>query len=205
MTSFKSRPTPSPANNEPALPDLILKALAAHPAGISEYELIKWIKESGFEAFQHVAFWDQLSLFQTHFLLFHTLYQLKDRLWLQKRGTLEINALNIILLPANDTADQQLANHDPLREYYLNLDNLANTTEQDISELLVNFWKQLSNEDKRAAALAELDLRDPVDFATIKQQHRRLVMQHHPDRGGNKEKLQAINAAMDLLKEMCNN
>lgn len=193
---------PCQATHDPALPELILEALEIHPSGISEYELIQWIKKRGHRAFQDIAFWNRLSLFETHFVLFHTLYQLKDRLWRQNRGTLEINVLNIVLLPQRTSTSGSLADHDPLRDYYLDLDNLANTTDADIRELLATFWQRISRHDKRAAALAELGLCDPVDDVAIKKQHRRLVMQHHPDRGGNKEKLQAINAAMELLRDI---
>ncbi len=185
--------------------NLILEALQAHPMGISEYDLIKWLKNNGAANFQDVVFWDRLSLFQTHFILFHTLYKLKDRCWKIQNATLSINPLNIMLLPSSETNTRDLASHDPLMEYYLDLDNLINTSEQDVTGLLEAFWRTLGHNDKRKAALEELELRDPVDFATIKQQHRRLVMQHHPDRGGRKEKLQSINAAMDLLEEIGKN
>lgn len=182
-----------------SLIDLVQHALETHPLGISEYELIQWLKNSGHEIFQNVTFWDRLSLFQTHFILFHTLYQLKQRCWESNQTTLDINPLNIVLLPAKIGAGSELAEHDPLMDFYLDIDNLKNTSENDVAELLTNFWNMLSNKDKRSAALRELELTDPVDYTNIKLQHRRLVMQHHPDRGGNKEKLQTINAAMDFL------
>jgi len=189
-------------NPDISLADLVLQALDAHPLGISEYELIQWLKNTGHEPFQDVVFWDRLSLFQTHFILFHTLYQLKQRCCESNRGKLEINPLNIILLPIGKSAGCDVVEHDPLLDYYLDIDNLKNTSENDIAELLTNFWNTLSNKDKRSAALRELELNDPVDYVTIKHQHRRLVMQHHPDRGGSKEKLQTINTAMDLLNNL---
>jgi len=189
-------------NPDISLADLVLQALEAHPLGISEYELIQWLKNTGHESFQDVEFWDRLSLFQTHFILFHTLYQLKQRSWGHNSATLEINPLKIILLPVGNSAGSDVIEHDPLMDYYLDIDNLKNTSENDIAELLTNFWRTLSNQDKRSAALRELELDDPVDYVKIKHQHRRLVMRHHPDRGGNKEKLQAINAAMDFLNNL---
>ncbi len=53
--------------------------------------------------------------------------------------------------------------------------------------------------DERRDALAELELTDPVDWRAIKSQHRQLAMRHHPDRGGDEARLQAINAAMNVL------
>ena len=185
-----------------SLADLVLRALTAHPLGISEYELIQWLKNAGHKSFKEVEFWNRFSLFQTHFILFHTLYKLKHQCWENNRGRLEINPLKIILLPIEDSAENKVAEHDPLMDYYLDIDNLKKTTDHDITDLLSNFWRTLSYHDMRAAALQELELDDPVDYVKIKHQHRRLVMQHHPDRGGNKEKLQAINAAMDVLEKI---
>jgi len=65
--------------------------------------------------------------------------------------------------------------------------------------MLGRFWSRLGNTDRRAEALRELDLRDPVSETEIKKRYRTLVMQHHPDRGGSKEKIQSINAAMSIL------
>lgn len=189
-------------NPDTSLADLVLQALETHPLGISEYDLIQWLKNTGHELFQDVTFWDRLSLFQTHFILFHTLYQLKQRSWGDNQTTLDINPLKIILLPARNSAASDMVEHDPLMDYYLDIDNLKNTSENDVAELLTNFWNTLSNKDKRGAALRELELSDPVDYPNIKLQHRRLVMRHHPDRGGNKEKLQTINAAMDFLNKL---
>jgi curved DNA-binding protein CbpA len=54
------------------------------------------------------------------------------------------------------------------------------------------------NKDKKTA-LSILELDDPSDLKEIKGQYRKLAMRHHPDRGGSKEKLQAINGAMKTL------
>ncbi len=168
--------------------------------GISEYELMLWLKKTGHKTYQEVAFSDRLSLFQAHFILFHALYQLKLQLAAENIATLDINPLRIILLPIDKGNHTEIDKHDPLMDYYLDIDNLRNTTDHDIAELLTCFWQTLGNNEQRNAALAELELEDPVDYAQIKRQHRRLVMTHHPDRGGSKEKLQTINAAMDLLE-----
>ncbi|GAO35480.1 hypothetical protein SCT_0867 [Sulfuricella sp. T08] len=47
-----------------------------------------------------------------------------------------------------------------------------------------------------------LRLADPVDDPEIKRRYRELAMEHHPDRGGEMEKLQAINAAKGLLEPL---
>ena len=188
----------------PPLAKLVIEAFKQHPLGLSEYELIQWIKKHGDHVFECVNFWDRLSLFQTHFMLFHTLYQLKTQFAESNTGRLDINPLRIMLLPSNVTNNKDIADYDPLQEYYLDVTHLENTTDTEIADLLVKFWQAMGKPDKRAAALAELELEDPVEFSVIKQQHRRLVMKHHPDRGGSNEKLQSINTAMDILKQLQN-
>ena len=65
--------------------------------------------------------------------------------------------------------------------------------------MLASFWNKVNHYDNREAALAELGLKDPIDDESIKQEYRRLAMQHHPDRGGDTDKLQKINDALALL------
>lgn len=173
--------------------------LRAHPAGLSEYELIKTLEAENEDDFSNDCLRDTLSLFQTHFLLFHALYQLDKQLWEAQTARLDIHTLCIQLLPFKAPPSSQLSNHDPLREYYLDLNNLENTDAGDVDVLLTQFWSRFVGDDDRRQALAALELKDPVDWPAIKTQHRRLAMQHHPDRGGDETRLQAINAAMEIL------
>jgi len=177
----------------------LLDVLRAHPAGLSEYDLIKILEADGEPGFEADRLRDSLTLFQTHFLLFHSLYRLDEQLVSEGENRLEITALRIQLLSQRATLDTALANPDPLRAYYLDLDNLKNTDAEDVEALLVRFWERFVGNDERRAALEVLELKEPTDWATIKQQHRKLVMAHHPDRGGDKERLQEINAAIEVL------
>lgn len=52
-----------------------------------------------------------------------------------------------------------------------------------------------------AEALAILDLPPHADAEAIRQAHRRLVAQVHPDRGGSADLTRRVNAARDLLLE----
>lgn len=177
------------------------EVLHAHPAGLSEFELIKQLqtnKETGFES---DCLKDNLALFQTHFFLFHNLYQLSNRLSQQGEWRLSISALCIQLTPVSGDNTQELAPTDPLREYYLDLNNLENTDAEDIEALLNQFWQYFLRNDERRDALGVLELKDPVDWPAIKTRHRQLAMQHHPDRGGDEKRLQEINAAMHLLAQ----
>ena len=65
--------------------------------------------------------------------------------------------------------------------------------------MLASFWNIYNKFENREEALAELGLKDPVDDKVIKKEYRRLIMQHHPDRGGDTEKLQKLNDVIKLL------
>jgi len=177
----------------------LLEVLRAHPAGLSEFELIKRLQADGESAFEADCLRDSLSLFQTHFFLFHSLYRLRDQLSQSGDGRLDIHTLRIQLLPIGDGMDGQLAEHDPLRDYYLNLDNLKDTGRAEVEALLNRFWQGFVRDDERRAALAVLELESAAEWGEIKAQHRRLAMKHHPDRGGDDQRLRDINAAMDVL------
>jgi len=178
----------------------IEQQLRSRPEGMNEHTLIRQLQAGDDNILPHGQLHDSLALFQIHFILFHALYRLRDQLWQQQRGHIEVEPLLIRLWPYR-AGQQDLSRNDPLRNYYLDLDNLETTNEQDVDDLLAAFWRRLGSGDGRRTALDELGLCDPVDDQTIKQTWRKLVMQHHPDRGGDKAKLQIINAAMDWLRK----
>jgi hypothetical protein len=178
----------------------LFKLLQSHPQGLSEYELLKRLQASDKNAFTQLSFRDSYKLFHSHFILFHLLYTLREKCWQDGSAHLVINPLKILLLPYAKRNTRFLTHRDQLRDYYLDLSNLKNTTEEDVANLLTNFWKGFQAGDQRQQALEILELQDPVDAPTIKQQYRRLAMRHHPDRGGDKKSLQAINDAMSVLK-----
>ncbi len=181
-----------------SLDDLLFEALQGHPQGISEHALLKHLQTNEHAASLHCSFKDNHSLFRAHFLLFHTLYRLRDRLWADRAAHLEIDTLCLRLHPYSG-GQSEIGPHDALREYYLDLSNLEDTTRDDVDAMLQDFYSSLANTDRRAQALAALELTDPVSDREIKRQYRRLAMQHHPDRGGSKERLQVLNAAMRIL------
>ncbi len=184
------------------LPELFYAAieqeLDQHPAGISEYELISALRARGFFEFLPAPPASPHQLFRAHFLLFHALYSLKGRLLSSRQGDLTIGALCIRRMPCS-SGTGALTPSDPLQCYYLDWKNLDGTTEDDVYGLIASFWKRLDSIDNREAALATLGLEDPVSDEIIKTSWRRLAMEHHPDRGGDNGRLQAINAAVDQL------
>ncbi|MBI4862544.1 MAG: DnaJ domain-containing protein [Candidatus Riflebacteria bacterium] len=175
----------------------LLATLTASAGPITEHQLLARLKGRGFPMFD-LPFADNWSLFRAHFLLFHCLYRARDTLWTEQKGHLHIHALRIELAPYSP-APAGLVDHDPLREYYLDLSQLEETTEAKVEEMISSFWTRLASLEGRPAALAELGLVDPVDDRTIKRRYRELAMRHHPDRGGCKKQQQRINAAMRRL------
>lgn len=171
--------------------------LVRHPEGIGEHALLGLLRDEYFP-FLGESPWRPHVLFCAHFLLFHGLYQLRDRAWLAGQAHIEISAMNIRWLPYCSQSDA-LVRPDSLRNYYLDLSNLENTSERDVDELLASFWSRFQSLEARAEALQKLGLEDPVDAATIKKTYRQLAMRHHPDRGGDTERLQAINGAVAVL------
>lgn len=166
---------------------------------ISEYELLNQLQEQGYFTFMDQRPAPPHVLFCAHFLLFHVLYQLRDRLWQSQCGHLQISPLAIAILEYQP-GEMQLTEHDPLRDYYLDLAQLHTTSAEDVNELLDAFWCELSRSGQREEALACLGLSDPVSEQEIRSRYKQLVMQHHPDRGGDHHALQELNRAMSLLQ-----
>jgi hypothetical protein len=183
------------------LSDQLHVLLRAAPAGISEFQLIQQLKARHSTHIPNLGLADKLVLFRTHFLLFNALYQLRERLWGRQEAHLEIGPLCVQLQPWRP-GTQALAEHDPLRDYYLNLQHLRDTTERDVEKLLASFWTRMQGGDEKRAALElfELDGDRPLNLAVIKQRYRQLVSIHHPDRGGSTSRLQSINLAMEILE-----
>lgn len=185
---------------------LLEPILERHPDGLSEYELLKQL--AGQSSFFAKSDTDSpsrgLSLFQRHFLLFHCLYLLEQRYRANQSGILIISALEIKLRPYRDDnetnqADAALTTPDPVRDYYLDITQLQATSEHDLDEMLGKFWLALARYDTRDETLALLGLSDPVDDLTIRKKYRELVMQHHPDRGGDTDTILQLNAAISKL------
>lgn len=183
-------------NDETSPAAQLLELLHAAPEGLSEYQLL--LRLSRTERLPS----DTLELFRAHFLLFHTLYRLRDQLHAEHLALLQISPLCIRLLPYQ-AGESALSENDPLREYYLNLDHLRDTGAEDVQKLLEVFWIRLLGGEEKQSALAVLELdthTGELDLSIIRQRYRQLVSRHHPDRGGSTQRLQSINHAMETLQ-----
>jgi hypothetical protein len=153
-----------------------------------------------------------LSLFRCHFLIHNALYRLKYLALSHKQYNISISSMSITLNPYDtcpttntflpDTSE--LGPCSKLGLFYLDLTQLNQTQEQDVNNLLDQFWKKFYNPQQKNQALTTLKIHPDeqvnIDFKSIKKQYRRLVMQHHPDRGGDANKLIAIQQAMQCLE-----
>lgn len=179
---------------------ILREILDTHPAGMSEYDLLKGLAEHDVSLFNEDYFESPLGLFQRHFLLFHCLHLLRDKLRTTRQGDMNIHCLGIQLMPYSHTSSGHPALPDPLAGYYLDLDNLKSTDESDVLRMLDNFWQKFAGDDQRDEALAVMELTHPTSYPVIRQQYRRLAMQWHPDRGGELAQFQRLEWAMGILR-----
>lgn len=187
-----------------ALETRLGELLAAHPTGISEHELLKILRREQ-PLFAGFSAREPLSLFRGHYLLFHVLYRLRDRLARERRGRLAIDPLRIALEPLavaepGETVAALAPGRLDLAGWYADLQCLTTVTAAEVGEWLRQFHMARRANERRGAALAVLGLRDPVDAAAIKGHYRRLAMRHHPDRGGDGQRLREIHAALAVLE-----
>jgi len=172
--------------------------LQQNPLGFKEYDLIEHLNEINIFKNKGERKSASLQLFQKHFLLFHVLYLISEKMIHNKSGCLRISPLLIQKLSYNE-AETELGEFDPMREYYMDLNNMQKATEETVDELLTSFWTQYLRNDTRQEALEILGLSDPVNDQQIKSTYRSLVNTHHPDKGGDKEKIQVLNKAYAQL------
>lgn len=180
------------------LEPVVESLLAEHPEGLEEQGLLRRLRErrdTDMPAERPVT---PLALFRAHFVLFHVLYRLRDRLRSERRGDVRIDPACIRLL-AYDPGEAALDAPDRLRAYYLDLANLERTGAADVARLLRGFERDRRRHAARAEALATLGLGEAADRAAIRHQYRRLAMRHHPDRGGDPERFATIRAAAEIL------
>ncbi|RMF13546.1 MAG: molecular chaperone DnaJ [Gammaproteobacteria bacterium] len=171
-------------------------------APIREYDLIRTLSAPPWALFDPTALRLPLSLFQTHFLLFHSLYRLRNSWLADQAGILVIDPLGIRLLPWLP-GTQALVEQDKLATYYQNIDNLFQTSESDVEAMLDHFFRCLLNPHQRAEALETLGLPETCsNLEVVRNRYRELAMRHHPDRGGCVREFQSIQSAWQYLKKV---
>lgn len=191
------------------MPARLFAILQQYPDGLSEYDLLHELHGASQVALARAPFHSELALFQAHFLLFNALYRLRDQLIASGAHGLDIHVLRIVLTPGQGSPTDQgesssprraISAYDPLRDYYLDIHQLAKTGADEVAQLLGDFWMAYFAVESRAAALAELGLVEPVDMHAIRRRYRELAMRLHPDRGGDPDAFRRLLSARQLLE-----
>ncbi len=174
--------------------------LRAYPAGISEYELIRALSSAGESRFDADCLCNNLSLFQTHFFLFHNLYQLHEQLWhneLEERNRtmfiiakpLLFSMLFIMMMGfggcrglTHNRAETQVDHADPslkTRNYALQTDVLFATVLEAIKTL--PRWQVVSQDLKKGEIIATRTSRlfrfvDDVQIQVLEKTEREIAI-----------------------------
>ncbi len=194
--------------------ELLAIIILESPEGFSEHQLLSQLQRPPYNFFAKDALQDPLLLFQTHFLLFHCLYQLRRQWHLDGRGWLEISALSIVIQPltaapqesilgARKQPKYDMLSADPLAQYYLDWSHFSATNSADVEALLASFWQQVNHpiaSESLQQALIYMELEAPVAKRDLKVQYRRLAQRYHPDKGGDSEHFKNICRAYHQLK-----
>lgn len=177
----------------------ILKILAKQDTPIKEYHLIQMIKQHPFVALFETSE-NELQLFRQHFVTMNSLYQLQALLF-PKKYKINITPLAIQLVLFNhDISANSLQLNDPLKDYYLDWQNLYETDGSDVQQLLHSFWERFSNINQREYLLNQLGLQVNATPSQIKKRYFELARRYHPDHGGNAIKFQHISKVYQQLK-----
>lgn len=192
----------TPDQNPLILP--LIDQLSFWCQGMSEFDLIRSLQQlPGLKNLSLSA--NVKCLFDTHFMLFNALYVIDTCLREKSLHYLEIGALNIQLFqrqPADIglqlTADTA---HVSLRDYYLDISQLRDTSAEDVDFMLAGFWRQFFSQDQLAESYAALDLNADAQWFEVKQRYKQLAAIHHPDKGGNNESFTRIANAYECIKQ----
>ena len=179
---------------------LLHSILSARPEGMAEHELLDVLQGEEIPLFVENERHDPLEIFQRHFLLFHLLYGLRDKLRQERSGDISIHCLKIVLQPPPRADGVSLPEvRDPLRDYYLDLGQLKDVERSDVEAMLERFWQMYAGYNCRDEALSILGLNEEAGRDEVKQRYRQLVRRHHPDRGGDPERFRQVKEAADSL------
>jgi len=166
--------------------------LAAH---LGELELMPTLDEA-----------PEKDLFKRNFLIMNALYQLQETLY--PKQWLQVEAMDIILMPMFRNASHVIDVEDPLREYYSQWEHYE-ASEGEVKRLLNEFWTRYrkfvggSNKDlNRQQALRLFELHDDATHFEIRKTWRKLALRWHPDRdNGNAEKFRILCEAWNILRQ----
>lgn len=184
-----------------------LDSVLCHGDKYKEFELIQLLQKPPYALFDSSALSNQLTLFQTHFLIYHCLYLLRQQYQQNDAGFLMITALEIQLINRQNQSPETQEDI-KLQSYYLELRHLQETTEAEVNALIDDFWLRMGgrivaqpsqSEIDEALRFFEVDVKT-ADWRTVKQQYRRKMHLLHPDKGGLTNDAQRAQQYFDILR-----
>jgi hypothetical protein len=200
--------------------DVLDVLLEENSEGFSEHQLLTLLQQQPHAFFAADALRNPLLLFQSHFLLFHCLYLLRNRWQKGNHAQLDISVLtikksrlnisNTLTPPSVEPFTEQkhsLFNADPMAQYYLDWSHFSTTSSNDVDELLNSFWKKVwspQQEEDIQQALIIMELEVAIPLPQLKQQYRRLAQRFHPDKGGDSDHFKKICQAFHQLRQYSN-
>ncbi|MDN3611588.1 DNA-J related domain-containing protein [Vibrio ostreicida] len=145
-------------------------------------------------------------LFKRNFLIMNALYQLQETLY--PDNWLQVQAMDIALLPQSQVFGHEIDVADPLRDYYLDWHNYE-AEEGEVKRLLNEFWTRYrefvgstnGNDMDRAKALSLFELPHDASPTEIRKTWRKLALKWHPDReNGNSDRFRILCEAWHVLR-----
>ncbi len=167
--------------------------LASH---LAELDLIPDLDES-----------PEKGLFKRNFLIMNALYQLQETLY--PKQWLQVEAMDIILMPMFRSAGHVIDVDDPLRDYYSKWEHYE-ASEGEVKRLLNQFWSRyrefvgdLDGKDlNRDQALRLFQLPSDASQPEIRKRWRKLALRWHPDRdNGDANKFRILCEAWNTLRQ----
>jgi hypothetical protein len=144
--------------------------------------------------------------FEKNFLVMNGLYQLQHQLLSEHDLYLSIAPMDIhIQLGTRAVGNNDVARDASLASYYLDWNNLVQTTEQDIAELLADFWRRVTSTEKVEWAASVLGVISPLNKGAVISAYRAQASITHPDKGGSHEDFVEVRQAYEILLAQCRN
>ncbi|MCW8334884.1 DNA-J related domain-containing protein [Vibrio paucivorans] len=182
----------------------ILEVLKKQPNGWKVHTLASHITELGLMPVLDGS--PEKDLFKRNFLIMNALYQLQETLYPEK--WLQVEAMDIALMPAYRVSETEMGHQDALREYYTQWVNYE-AEEGEVKRLLNEFWTRYrefvgstnGKDMDRAKALSLFKLPYDASNSEIRKTWRKLALKWHPDRdNGDADQFRVLCEAWHVLR-----
>ncbi|EKO3659394.1 DNA-J related domain-containing protein [Vibrio metschnikovii] len=182
----------------------ILEVLKRQSSGWKVHTLAAHLSEQGLIPVLDSA--ADKDLFKRNFLIMNALYQLQEILY--PKNWLQVEAMDIALLPVFSHSHYAIDPDDPLRDYYSRWEHYE-VSEGEVKRLLNEFWTRyqrfVGGDDiktlDRSQALRLFELPADASSFEIRKTWRRLALRWHPDRdNGNAAQFRILCAAWNVLR-----